>query len=380
MFGRPLGASTMELAHTFPFVVHVDESWDPSDALVVLALGDFVAGRQPVARSARLQRVRAQAPLLPPGTAPVRTVDDGTYRGHLAVGDGWTLRAIRHTDSTATVWVTATTTKIAVAVLNAATNGATEPPGPPGRSVLMGFWHQTKCGSKRVVRAIDIEQWDTIRANYASRAQMSLERLIATRARAGTGRLLLMHGPPGTGKTTLLRALADAWRGWCQFDYILDPEELLKDPGYLMSVLLDRDQDDGDGGDDDHRSSHKWRLLILEDCDELIRADAKRGVGQALARLLNLTDGLVGQGLDCLICITTNEDVTRLHPAVVRPGRCLAQVHVGPLPREEAARWLGREAGIGADGATLAELFNLRGDIVHVDGNGHQERRVGQYL
>jgi hypothetical protein len=33
-----------------------------------------------------------------------------------------------------------------------------------------------------------------------------------------------------------------------------------------------------------------WRLLILEDCDELIRGEAKQSAGQALSRLLNLTD------------------------------------------------------------------------------------------
>jgi hypothetical protein len=51
--------------------------------------------------------------------------------------------------------------------------------------------------------------------------------------------------------------------------------------------------------------------------------------------------------------------VRRLHPAVVRPGRCLAQIEVGPLPRAEAAAWLGTSAGMGAS-ATLAELFALR--------------------
>ena len=70
-------------------------------------------------------------------------------------------------------------------------------------------------------------------------------------------------------------------------------------------------------------------MLVLEDCDELIRADAKRGAGQALSRLLNLTDGVVGQGLDVLVCLTTNEDLHRLHPAITRPGRCLAEIFVG---------------------------------------------------
>jgi hypothetical protein len=114
--------------------------------------------------------------------------------------------------------------------------------------------------------------------------------------------------------------------------------------------------------------NHRWRLLILEDCDELIHGEAKHAAGQGLSRLLNLTDGMLGQGRDVLVAITTNEDLTRLHPAVIRPGRCLAQIEVGPLSAAEARRWLAAEtagdgaadAAIGPDGATLAELVALR--------------------
>ena len=54
------------------------------------------------------------------------------------------------------------------------------------------------------------------------------------------------------------------------------------------------------------------------------------------------------------------ENLERLHPAVVRPGRCLARIEVDRLSRAEAVAWLGTEQGIGRDGATLAELFALR--------------------
>ena len=102
---------------------------------------------------------------------------------------------------------------------------------------------------------------------------------------------------------------------------------------------------------------------MVEDCDELISGDAKAATGQALSRLLNLTDGLLGQGRDVLVAITTNEPLAALHPAVVRPGRCLAQIEVGRLSAAEATAWLGGPEEV-AGGATLAELYALR------DGRG----------
>jgi hypothetical protein len=91
---------------------------------------------------------------------------------------------------------------------------------------------------------------------------------------------------------------------------VVDPEALFTSPGYLFAVILGRRDDEAD---------ERWVLLVLEDCDELLSAEAKERSGQALSRLLNVADGLVGQGLRVLVCLTTNEPVQRLHPALRRP-------------------------------------------------------------
>jgi hypothetical protein len=150
---------------------------------------------------------------------------------------------------------------------------------------------------------------------------------------------------------------------------VLDPESLFADPGYLMEAAL---------GDDDGPAEGRWRLLLLEDCDELIGADAKRASGQALSRLLNLTDGLLGQGRRVLVAITTNEDVRSLHPAVVRPGRCLAQIEVGPLDPAEAAAWLGSDRDV-ASPLTLADLYARRRAGAPIS-SAPPPARVGLYL
>ena len=122
-----------------------------------------------------------------------------------------------------------------------------------------------------------------------------------------------------------------------------------------------------------------WRLLIVEDCDELVRVGAKKEAGQALGRLLNVTDGFIGHGLKLLVALTTNEPLMALHPAVVRAGRCLAEIHVGRLSRAEAVAWLGTPEGVSGEGATLAELLQLRGMLGPARAF-ERCRPVGMYL
>jgi hypothetical protein len=201
-------------------------------------------------------------------------------------------------------------------------------------------------------RDLQVARWGDVCRNYAPLTAARLDSLMSLCAPAG-GRLLVWHGVPGTGKTHALRALAGAWREWCTFHYVLDPETLLGgDPSYLLDLLTW----------EDHASGERWRLVVLEDAGQLLRDDARGSA--ALASLLNLTDGLLGEGTRALVLITTNEPVEFLHPAARRPGRCLCELEFERLPAAEARRWLQR-AGAGADvtgPTTLSELYALTGD------------------
>ncbi len=175
---------------------------------------------------------------------------------------------------------------------------------------------------------------------------------LATMETAAGGKLILLHGPPGTGKTRLLLSLMSEWRDWCSASVVTDTDRFFGDPTYLNSLVFNAE------------GARDWMMLILEDADEFIAVSARDNKGQAISRLLNLADGIVGQGLNLLIVMTTNVDVNELNPAIVRPGRCLANVNVGPFPHAEANAWMvdhdaSHTFDAETDPPTLAQMYHV---------------------
>ncbi len=93
-----------------------DDSDSHADVLDALILEKFVDGSRPRARTKRLDQVRDEATLLPPGVRPSHTaIGDGT-EAKLASGDGWTLRGCAVAQRRRVVSVTAVSDELAESI------------------------------------------------------------------------------------------------------------------------------------------------------------------------------------------------------------------------------------------------------------------------
>jgi hypothetical protein len=295
---------------------------------------------------------RAVDPSVLPERATIsRTISSGPVTDVMAQVDD-TLVLLRTWKAAADVWVTASDAAVAAGVADEVLQRVA-PVRRPNRvdARFTSFDGGTRWGD------LEVRPWDAVATTYPRAVRDALDVVMAHRhAVEDASRLLLWHGEPGTGKTTAIRALLHAWRDWAEGVVVTDPDELLGSAKYLRSALLDAVDED------------RWQLFVLEDAESLLR----KGSGKGLAKLLNLCDGLLGQGLRCLFLITTNEPLNTLHPAITRPGRCLSRIEFGKLGSAEAAHLLGRPV---EGDMTLAEVMAAKPVTVV-----QAPVAVGQYL
>lgn len=221
-------------------------------------------------------------------------------------------------------------------------------------TVDIHFWMEhPMMGAVSVRRSVDRLPWSEVAANYPAAVRPQLDGLVGLTDAPADGRLMVFHGDPGTGKSRLIQTLANEWTPWCAVHYVVDPDRMFDSALYMNTLMT------GESGDD------RWRLVVIEDGDEFIDTDAKARSGHAIARLLNLADGLVGQGLKVMVAVSTNVPETNFAAAVTRTGRCGALIEFPRFSADEATRWLTDRSGQQVDPVagemTLAELYAAAG-------------------
>lgn len=186
------------------------------------------------------------------------------------------------------------------------------------------------------------------------------------------GRIILMHGVPGTGKTHLIKGFMHSLN---KPDFnvrfvFLDPDCLFRyDNSTLLSVIA---------------KNVGTTVLVIEDGDELI-VPRKDGSPLAISKLLNMSDGIIGNLLDLRLIITTNALNIEIDEAIKRPGRLCASVSVDKLSPEQANlsyKKITGQNGNFTSPISLAEIYQVAQKLQDVkmelpkNGNG----RVGFQL
>ena len=151
-----------------------------------------------------------------------------------------------------------------------------------------------------------------------------IERYLAARET-----VLIVQGPPGTGKTRLVRAILGAISrrkgSSAKVLYTADRQTLESDRIFMQFITGEHD------------------AFVVEDADHILASRANGNLD--VHRFLAIADGVVrAQGRKILF--TTNlPNVGDMDDALLRPGRCFANVRTRALDRSEAVRLLRRLCG-----------------------------------
>lgn len=180
----------------------------------------------------------------------------------------------------------------------------------------------------------------------------------------------LLYGPPGTGKTSLVSAIA-AYFEMCIYAVNLtafNDRTLMSAISDVPSnsVILFEDIDCMKSGDTRETAEH---ASIAQAHRGSEKRDPGERFGVTLSGLLNVLDGFHAPE-DVLFVMTSNE-VARLDPALLRPGRIDYRLHLGLATEEQkielyrrffpsASQWEAEEfVSCHVDARTMAELQGL---------------------
>lgn len=153
--------------------------------------------------------------------------------------------------------------------------------------------------------------------------------------------LVILHGIQGTAKSYLIRYLAQENPN--KNFYFFDRSTFT----YI-----------GDSDFVDYLHEIKNSIIILEDCESLLQ-DRSQG-NLFLSAILNIADGLLGDGLKLKFLCTFNANINSIDKAVLRKGRLKYQYEfkaLTPEKTQELAKELDKNIPMGKS-LTVGEIYN----------------------
>lgn len=169
--------------------------------------------------------------------------------------------------------------------------------------------------------------------------------------------ILILTGKPGMGKSSLI----------CEIIRRMD-----------SSVYVTYDRGVMDRDDTYIKALYRYErsLLVLEDA-EIVMRSREEGVNPAMARILNMSDGIISNDNIKIILTANIDNLDNIDSALTRPGRCFAVVKFDELNYEEAnklADSLGKKLVGNKKSYTIAEIYNSKQNFEE-----NKTNRIGFY-
>jgi ATP-dependent 26S proteasome regulatory subunit len=116
-------------------------------------------------------------------------------------------------------------------------------------------------------------------------------------------------------------------------------------------------------------------VIVIEDCENLVKSRERAGTSLVISDFLNMTDGIYGDLYRLKFILTFNTDVQTIDQALLRRGRLKCKYKFNKLKGDRLKK-LSEKLGITLsetqikDGLSLADLFNYDED------NGGKQKEV----
>lgn len=165
---------------------------------------------------------------------------------------------------------------------------------------------------------------ELVRDNYSEVNLAGYDYIISQlNSKTPFGRIAILDGPPGTGKSFMIRGLIGEVTNSV---FILIPPNMVSSlgtPNFIPFLLKMKSELS-------KSLEGKSMTLILEDADDVLAPRMADNIS-SISAILNLGDGLLGSSFDIRIVATSNAKHKDMDPAILRPGRLIRRLDIGPL-------------------------------------------------